>query len=297
MKRALAFVLVAIMCFGLIALAVAEETDLSFLDDLSEEELLEIRATIDELLTEIRKEKASGDDDNVVEATRLNPALVGQATICSTSNYNDEVKILVQIVRSIRGDAANALLKSFNKYNTRSLDKTQEFFIVMFKIEALESDSEKIDLNDYYFHFVSNDGVEYNDRYISNNPLELKSMYVGSTQYAWFATKVKKDDPTPFITYTRTSDTVWFNPNERAIVNTSAISYETLKSKDSGENVEEMQYRLMEYGFYTSVPSAKYDSATTKAVKAFQKAFGLGQTGTADEETLQVLYSGKSIPK
>ena len=304
MKKVLSFALGIVLCFGLISLAAAtdestaETTNLGYLEELSEEELLEIRDKADELLMEIRKEKASGeDDDEPVEATRADPALVGQTVICSASPYSNEGKLAIQIVRSMRGEAANALLKSFNKYNTRLLDKGQEWYAVMFKFEALESDEDKIDLNDYYFHFVSNDGIEYTDRYVSGNPAEIKSMYVGATQYAWFASKVKKDDATPFITYDRASETAWFNPNERIIVDTSNRPYDTLKNKDEGKDVEEMQYRLMEYGLYTSAPSGKYDKATTTAVKAFQKAFGIDQSGTADEGTLRVLYSGKSMPQ
>ena len=52
-----------------------------------------------------------------------------------------------------------------------------------------------------------------------------------------------------------------------------------------------MQKKLTELGYYSGKCSGTYLAGTIAAVKAFQKANGLKQTGTADVKTLEVLYA------
>lgn len=73
-------------------------------------------------------------------------------------------------------------------------------------------------------------------------------------------------------------------------------SYSTIKSGDSGTNVQALQTRLETLGYFDGVPAGNYGSITTAAVKRFQQQKGLNVTGTANNATQAALYS-KSAPE
>ncbi|MBE5783165.1 MAG: hypothetical protein E7329_07630 [Clostridiales bacterium] len=58
----------------------------------------------------------------------------------------------------------------------------------------------------------------------------------------------------------------------------------------SGDHVEKLQQALKIKGYYTDVVDGKYGNNTVKAVKAYQKAMGLSQTGKADYATIKKLF-------
>jgi len=77
---------------------------------------------------------------------------------------------------------------------------------------------------------------------------------------------------------------------------TSATTeFNTLREGDRGSSVIEMQECLVELGYLAEV-TGQYDSATTAAVKAFQKKNGIGADGVAGNQTLQKLYSDNAKP-
>lgn len=63
-----------------------------------------------------------------------------------------------------------------------------------------------------------------------------------------------------------------------------------LKKNDSSEAVWWLQKKLTELGYYKGKCSGTFLDGTLRAVKAFQKANGLKQTGTADVNTLKLIY-------
>ena len=69
------------------------------------------------------------------------------------------------------------------------------------------------------------------------------------------------------------------------------LPLEKLQKNNSSEAVYWMQKKLTELGYYSGKCSGTYLAGTIAAVKAFQKANGLKQTGTADVKTLEVLYA------
>ena len=69
------------------------------------------------------------------------------------------------------------------------------------------------------------------------------------------------------------------------------LPLEKLQKNNSSEAVYWMQKKLTELGYYSGKCSGTYLAGTIAAVKAFQKANGLRQTGTADVKTLEVLYA------
>lgn len=68
--------------------------------------------------------------------------------------------------------------------------------------------------------------------------------------------------------------------------------YTALTSGNSGANVLKLQETLETLGYFDGIPGGNYSSLTTSAVRRFQAAAGLEQTGAADLTTLRVLYGG-----
>jgi len=69
-----------------------------------------------------------------------------------------------------------------------------------------------------------------------------------------------------------------------------------LREGDSGEAVFILQARLFELGYYTGRIDGRFTEETTDAVKAFQKANGLGADGIVGSGTQKVLDSNNAVP-
>ncbi len=63
-----------------------------------------------------------------------------------------------------------------------------------------------------------------------------------------------------------------------------------LKPGDAGEAVLELNTRLRQLNYSTARAQDQYNAATEAAVSAVQAAYGLPQTGIADEATLAIIY-------
>ena len=74
----------------------------------------------------------------------------------------------------------------------------------------------------------------------------------------------------------------------------SGSSYQELSTGDSGDAVQKLNDALLKLGYYDAIPSSKYDSATTAAVKRLQAAMNEAQTGTADAALQRILYAGNA---
>ena len=92
--------------------------------------------------------------------------------------------------------------------------------------------------------------------------------------------------PTPVPT-----ETVTPAPAQTAAV---SVSWPTLRKNDSGTNVAQLQEALISLGYLSGTADGNYGDKTVKAVKAFQKANGLTEDGTAGEQTQRVLYGGNA---
>lgn len=66
---------------------------------------------------------------------------------------------------------------------------------------------------------------------------------------------------------------------------------EALAEGSEGEAVSALQQRLAELGFLDERPDGVYGRHTALAVEAFQRVAGLDETGKADVDTLELLYS------
>ena len=77
------------------------------------------------------------------------------------------------------------------------------------------------------------------------------------------------------------------------------VSGLSLKLDDENDNVKAMQQRLFDLGYITDKGNVTgyYGKVTQKAVKDFQKASGLKQSGTADNKTLTALFKSDAKAK
>ena len=60
---------------------------------------------------------------------------------------------------------------------------------------------------------------------------------------------------------------------------------------DSGDNVLALQRRLIQLGYLTGTPDGTYGTQTQNAIKLFQKALGISQTGIANVSLQERLFS------
>ena len=69
-------------------------------------------------------------------------------------------------------------------------------------------------------------------------------------------------------------------------------SFAEISSGDTGDAVLNLQKALEALGYFDGVPAGNYSTMTTEAVKRFQAAIGLEQTGNADLTVLRVIAGG-----
>ena len=69
-------------------------------------------------------------------------------------------------------------------------------------------------------------------------------------------------------------------------------AYTPITASSDEMEIRTLQMALQELGFYTITVDGKYGSGTKKAVSAFQTKNGLKATGTADVETLELMFDG-----
>ncbi len=78
---------------------------------------------------------------------------------------------------------------------------------------------------------------------------------------------------------------------QTAVENDDEETSDSYKKGDYNDEIYKMQERLIELGYYDGSADGSFGSQTEKALLAFQSANGITETGTADEFTLEVLYS------
>ena len=71
-------------------------------------------------------------------------------------------------------------------------------------------------------------------------------------------------------------------------------NYETLSRGSKGEDVQKLQERLIELNWLDGKADGDYGPRTETAVKDFQEAMGLDETGIADSMTQRMLYANNA---
>ena len=72
------------------------------------------------------------------------------------------------------------------------------------------------------------------------------------------------------------------------------VSISSLHQGDTGESVKEVQKKLVDLGYLTSVPDGDFGPKTEQAVKSFQNAKGIEATGIVDQVTYNRLFDIES---
>ena len=70
----------------------------------------------------------------------------------------------------------------------------------------------------------------------------------------------------------------------------------TLELGESGPEVQALQQRLSDRGFWLGTPDSRFGQLTRQAVMAFQKAHGLSRDGVAGPATLAALDTAGPVP-
>ena len=76
-----------------------------------------------------------------------------------------------------------------------------------------------------------------------------------------------------------------------------AAQYRPLRLGSVGEDVRQLQIRLTTLGYFTGKISGTYLPATQEAVALFQRCAGEEPTGSADLDTLTLLYAEDALPR
>lgn len=113
---------------------------------------------------------------------------------------------------------------------------------------------------------------------------------------------------TPLPEYLEVPDQVVIDANGGVTVNDSALlnssyntgvktedsQYDTLSLGDTNPDVQAMQQRLQELGYFTGGVSGVFDDATEVAVKRFEQTYGVMQTGIATPAFQAKLYAANA---
>lgn len=75
------------------------------------------------------------------------------------------------------------------------------------------------------------------------------------------------------------------------------IERPTVQRGDKGDEAKAVQEKLIELGFLAGAADGDFGKKSEAAVKLFQKANGLEETGIADSMTQHVMYSSRAIDK
>lgn len=130
-------------------------------------------------------------------------------------------------------------------------------------------------------------------------PLRYNGYLFGSPmQEEVFAAAPRSTSPTPTPVATPAPlPSILPSPSPTPTAFIALEAYDTLQQEDDSDLVATLQSRLMELGYFDyDEITTYYGSVTKSAVKLFQRAQGLAQTGVADSETQLLLYSNNTQP-
>jgi hypothetical protein len=115
----------------------------------------------------------------------------------SSSNYSANIRIS----QVIRGDQANAMIKSANMFNSEP-DNGYEYIIAKVAFSLLTSQDDKaVSASSYNFKFYSGNNEEYKSPLVVLDDKLEKDLYVGGNADGYIVGMIKKDDPAPKVAY------------------------------------------------------------------------------------------------
>lgn len=283
MKRLIAL-LAALMLLLSAAQAEVETIDL---DHMTLEELRALDARVkDAIMTAAAGEKGE------YPATREQPAPIGASARYDGGFYMNPAVTDVTVVEVIRGDAAWQKIYAWNNYNKKP-GSGEEYILVKVRAQAIAAqDGVQAEIYDYDFGFVSADGAEYEYAYAAGVDQELQAVYEGAATEGYVAGLISKGDR-PLLVYLKDADDpLWFDLNSHAPVEIDENeTLPTLMRGNINEDVRAMQQALIDMGYLDDVADGNFGRKTEAAVRAYQAAMGLVETGIADSATLRLILS------
>ncbi len=253
--------------------------------------------TLDELRTLETRVKdaimtAAAGEAGEYPATREQPAPIGAAARYDGSFYMNPAVTDVTVLEVIRGDEAWQKVHAWNNYNKKP-GGGEEYIIVKVRAQAVAAqDGVQAEIYDYDFGFVSADGAEYEYAYAAGVDRELQAIYEGAATEGYIVGLISKGDR-PLLVYLKEAENpLWFDLNSYAPVEIDENeTLPTLMRGNINEDVRAMQQALIDMGYLNDVADGNFGRKTEAAVRAYQKAMGLVETGIADSATLRLILS------
>ncbi len=149
-------------------------------------------------------------------------------------------------------------------------------------------------------HVSAYSQLQQNDDYPSVQQLQSRLMELGYLDSDEPSTKYNDATAVAVSLFQRTIQAdmngVADSQLQESLFSTEAMPYE-IKLGDSGVDVERMQARLTELGYYNGKISGYYGTASESALSAFQKKNGLAVDAVFHVEDRDLLYSPSARPK
>lgn len=266
----------------------ATETDYSFTDDYSKEQLLELDRVIHAKLNNIAGNTISDEQ----------PISVEYCAITQDNNYNYlDVKI--------RNNGSENLVEGVSLY----------FQILDEQGDSLEDKSlwfERVDAGQGVTSSLWIDGnlstpvedivsIKFFEVYVSDTQtktaFEVPYVFDGSGNDTIDTSTVNQSMENEETSNEEVAESISVELEPNFIFHTEAVSvpedeakYETLSVGSSGDAVLRMQEELATQGFLATTPDGQFGNNTKASVTSFQESVGLTATGDADSVTLEILY-------
>lgn len=277
----------------LLVSAAYAEVETIDLQTMSLEELTALQSRVKEAIMTA----SAAQNPSEFAATREQPAPIGAAARYDGSFYLNCAVTDVTVLEVVRGDDAWQQIRSWNSYNEKPA-ADEEYILVKVRAQAVAAqDGVQAEIYDYDFAFINADGAEYEYAYAAGVTPELGPVYEGASAEGFLIGRIKKGDQ-PLLVYLKDADRpLWFDLNRFAPVEIDETKpLPTLMRGNINEDVRAMQQALIEMGYLDDAADGNFGRKTEAAVKAYQKAMGLIETGIADSATLKLILS-RALPQ
>jgi len=284
MKR-LIILLVALLLLVSCAQAEPKTYDLGA---MSLDELIALRKDVESAIMAA----CAAQTDSVFSAVREQPAPIGATVRYDGSDYMNKAVTDLTVLEVIRGDRALQMIRTWDAYNPRPGDG-MEYIIVLVRASAVAAQTgARAEVYDYDFSFISAEGVEYEYAYAAGVSKELTALYEGASCEGYIVGLVERGDD-PLMVYLKDSGRpFWFDLNAYAPVEYDEETVlPMLKRGDVNEEVRALQQKLIDLGYLNDVADGNFGRKTEAAVRAFQQANGLEETGAANDQTRRLLLA------
>ncbi|CQR51494.1 hypothetical protein [Paenibacillus riograndensis] len=154
------------------------------------------------------------------QSSRTKPAAIGSTQSFTVDSALKKYTGQVSITQIIRGDEAWKMISEANSLNSPAKDG-YEYILAKANVKIIsnkKSTDAAVDVWNGDFKLVSSSGTDYD--YLMSivlpEPNIDAKVYAGSSKEGWVAFQVKKDDPSPVISFARKYDGsggVWFKTN------------------------------------------------------------------------------------